>query len=168
MRLSDTRRSQIIVDTVDSIYRTIPTDYDQRQLKHLLDNKNQLAIILSRFEDDLSISLDVGHGWLPMIIRLDQKLNLLCPTYTISLIKQKFGSLRYYAHCIPFQTMTSMTRDTIYEAFSDLVRYTEYNSEFACEVCAGHGQMHSDNGWLSVCCHAHAKGQPTKNLPKFS
>lgn len=165
MPQSDPRRNEIIIDTIDSIYRTIPTDYDQRTLNQLLDSKNQLAIILSRFEDHVPIALDVGHGWLPMIIKLDQKLNLLCPTYTISQVKGKFGLLRYYAHCTPFQTMTSLTRDTIYEAFSDLIQHTEYNSKMVCEVCAGRGQMHSDNGWLSVRCHAHAKGIPTKNLP---
>lgn len=151
-------RQQHIVDAIANIYDTIPVDYNPRLRTQLIDGTNQIAKILQRFEPQMPARLDVGHGWLPMIIKLDQKLNILCPTYTISQVKEKFGLLRYYAHCTPFETMTASTRDTIYEAFYDLVHHAEYSSQFVCDMCGNHGKLHNDNGWFNTRCDTHACG----------
>jgi len=51
--------------------------------------------ILGQFDEDRGGP--VGKGWMPIIEQLDKDITALDPDYSITQIKEKFGTLRYYA-----------------------------------------------------------------------
>lgn len=53
--------------------------------------------ILNRFSYGWGKYLDVPQSWLPTLIELDQDLAAIDPDYEIRQVKEKFGSLRFYA-----------------------------------------------------------------------
>lgn len=88
----------------------------------------------------------VGEGWWPIIEELHAKLLELDPEYTVDQVKEKFGTLRYYASFknIPWQ-----------EA-SDLIAAAEKESAMRCEVCGNPGSLRNTSGyWIYTSCDEH-------------
>ena len=50
--------------------------------------------ILGLFE---GVGMPVGKGWMPIIEQLDKDISAIDPDYSITQVKEKFGTLRYYA-----------------------------------------------------------------------
>ncbi len=57
---------------------------------------NPLEPIINRFAKGWGATLDIGVGWWPIVIALDEQIAKQAPDYQIHQIKEKFGGLRYY------------------------------------------------------------------------
>jgi hypothetical protein len=91
---------------------------------------------------------NVGEGWHPLIHRMEEKLNAIDPDFTLQQVKEKFGSLRYYA-----QTTVS---GEAFEEFHAWIADAENESDHICEVCGEPGETHPFSGWLKTLCDKHA------------
>jgi hypothetical protein len=94
--------------------------------------------------------IDCGDGWFDLLSHLCGCIHSYCkdnkkPEITITQIKEKFGSLRFYY-------------DGGDELISGMVWLAEYQSHFICEGC-GTPAIVSKNkhGWLSTNCKKCAK-----------
>ncbi len=91
---------------------------------------------------------EVGDGWLGIIddccATLQYSTDVLgMPQVQAVQIKEKFGSLRFYADCCE-----GYQHDTISRA--------EMKSEVTCEVCGKPGKI-SGKYWLKATCEEHSK-----------
>lgn len=62
------------------------------------EHADDLRRILARIPDGWGRWISCASGWFPMVIELDRKLAELIPDYELHQVKEKFGTLRYYAH----------------------------------------------------------------------
>lgn len=89
----------------------------------------------------------VGDGWLPLIkqlcIDITVELEKLPKEerikFQVSQVKEKFGSLRFYADAV------------FYGPINDLISKAEKDSESICEICGAPGKIKS-GGWLKALC----------------
>lgn len=91
--------------------------------------------------------IDIGDGWIPIVIELDQKLLELYPNYKISQIKEKFGTLRYYVEGIPYFEDDGETRTP----GSLLIDEAEGKTMETCENCGAPGEPRY-GGWVKTLC----------------
>jgi hypothetical protein len=101
-------------------------------------------------------------GWLPMLRQLDATLQEHWPDYTISQIKEKFGTLRFYADPgveIPdfgdddagTAAHNQWYADNI-DAFHALIHEYEDKSASICELCGKAGKLGTTGYWWTTCC----------------
>jgi hypothetical protein len=90
---------------------------------------------------------NVGEGWHPLVRELEGYLNSIDPDYELQQVKEKFGSLRYYA-----QTTTTGRE---FEEFHALIADAENKSDHICEECGEPGETHAYQGWLKTLCDQH-------------
>jgi hypothetical protein len=86
-------------------------------------------------------------GWYRRIEELDKQLTYLFPDYKIGQIKEKFGTLRFYAN-IPSED--EMKKSIAYS----LMRATESASHWTCMECGNYGKSR-DSNWIRVLCDEH-------------
>lgn len=86
-------------------------------------------------------------GWYLKIERLDKQLTYLFPDYKIGQIKEKFGTLRFYAD---FSAEDEMKQSIAYS----LIAAVESSTYSTCIVCGNYGKMR-DQGWVRVLCDDH-------------
>lgn len=83
----------------------------------------------------------VGPGWAELLTELHEKLEFLAKAqgcdYTVSQIKEKFGTLRFYANCT--------------DIMQDCISAAEHQSSFVCEGCGDYGTLRK-GGWLKTLC----------------
>jgi len=65
--------------------------------KHAGQYEAALIAILKRIPDGWGRWISCDPGWYPIIVDLDAALASLCPDYVVLQIKEKYGTLRYYA-----------------------------------------------------------------------
>lgn len=127
---------QLYLSRVDSI--------TLRQQLHI-HNKSILDL-LSRFNPDFPMSLDIGPGWIYIISDLNEQISYIDPHYKIAQIKQKFGTLRYYI---------DLSFDKDHYVPSDIVRILIANAEnlssHTCEQCGELGRLTSTY-WRKTLC----------------
>lgn len=107
------------------------------------------------FSDDIYRRLEAGGdcgsgcgpGWLPLIEQLNEDLRLIDPDYTIGQIKEKFGTLRFYAYS---NVGTGGT-----ERFHKLIDQAEIESAVTCEMCGRPANRDSSTGWIKTLCWYH-------------
>lgn len=86
--------------------------------------------------------IDIGDGWMPIVIELDQKLIELYPDYKLAQVKEKFGGLRFYVEGIPWQSEGSK-----------LIDEAEAKSYETCEECGAPGKGTTSGGyWIKTLC----------------
>lgn len=105
---------------------------------------DKLVEIQGRFSNGFIPYVSIGPGWYRIIADIDSRLSYFVPDYTISQIKEKFGTLRYYCD-LP-------SDDTLYDLCSALVSYGELLSQFTCEECGGMARTECVKGWYSTIC----------------
>lgn len=136
-----------------------PSDYSVHHVHYLEFAHDQLVSILRRFSPDYPCQLDIGLGWIPLILNLDRKLAFLFPDYKIYQIKEKFGQLRYYYECSPPSEypdeISRHNANTLTTIIQDVVAFAEIQSKSICEVCAGVGKSHVSDGYLRTVCSKH-------------
>lgn len=75
--------------------------------------------VLGHFEG----SQPVGKGWLPIINKLHEDIKALDPNYSISQIKEKYATLRYYANYSEPELPLGITREEVHavqSAYSEI------------------------------------------------
>ena len=99
--------------------------------------RDALTTVLLRIPDSWSRTISCGAGWYPLIAKLHVKLCDVDIDYEVHQIKEKYGTLRYYAE--------PQTDDTIIqERFSSLIGEAETQSARVCEWCGNPGQLCMD------------------------
>lgn len=101
-------------------------------------------------------------GWLPLLRQLDAKLQERWPDYTVMQIKQKFGTLRFYADSglktpdFDDDDAGTAAHNKWYEnnvgAFHAVIREYETKSASICELCGEAGKLGTAGYWWSTCC----------------
>ena len=81
----------------------------------------------------------VGDGWVPLLDRLITDLVALGWGKKVFQIKEKFGTLRFYAS----YTSAEM---------SDRIREAELESAKTCEQCGRPGRLRTDRRWTETIC----------------
>lgn len=66
--------------------------------------------VLGHFEG----SQPVGDGWMPIVDKLHEDIKALDPNYSISQIKEKFGTLRFYCSYSEPELPLGITREEVY------------------------------------------------------
>jgi hypothetical protein len=90
-------------------------------------------------------TIGILQGWWPILVRLDQRLREVDPTYQLTQVKQKFGSLDVHMKGL-------VTSDAVRDALNN----AEAESRVTCEVCGRPGSSHkSFRGWIGVYCDEH-------------
>lgn len=84
---------------------------------------------------------NVGDGWLPLVAKLHIELLKIDPKYSVLQVKEKFGTLRFYASC---------ATDTDKKFFA-LINQAEKQSDEICEDCGLPGVCRTD-GWYRTMC----------------
>lgn len=104
-----------------------------------------LVGIMRRIPDGWGRWIECDRGWFPLITDLDAKLAALCPDYTLHQVKEKYGTLRYYAHpCGKHRNLE--------DEFEELIHRAEIRSEHICEDCGGDGKHCRSGGWYRTLC----------------
>ena len=100
-----------------------------RDQQHLYTS--QMLDLLSHFKDydNFSPSLDIGPGWIPIIVDLHSSILSILPNYTILQIKEKFGGLRYY-----IVDNSDYVTPQIQQEANHLIRLAEQKSFQTCEL----------------------------------
>jgi hypothetical protein len=92
--------------------------------------KQHIVNILSKIYPQYGITLNINPGWIPLIVDLHKQISSLVPDYRIYQIKEKFGSLRYYA-----DFTTSIENIKNFEYLSELIQTAELKSQTICDIC---------------------------------
>ena len=103
-----------------------------------------------------SAGMQIGIGWVPLMIELCEALELLKterPGLSVEFVqvKEKFGGLRCY-----YNTQ-SASPDTL-NIINSIVKVAEEKAWRTCEVCGEPGTINR-TGWLQVTCPQHTKGK---------
>ena len=114
-----------------------------------IDMLNQ-AYALDRIRDRFEYTgfppfLDVGPGWFPLIIELDELLSLYDPAYTLQQVKEKFGGLRWYFEPTSYDLPN-------YGEMRRIVSQYESLSMLTRELCGRAGDLRTDRGRQCVRC----------------
>lgn len=106
-----------------------------------------------RFDDAEDIT--VGDGWLPLIHRLCEKLQLISKVSFITInavqIKEKFGGLRFYVDLIDnnYYEINSTWKSII----DDVILEAERRSYSICEECGQFGEIRENRKWIKTLCN---------------
>lgn len=93
---------------------------------------------------------NVGKGWWPLVRKLEEHLNELSPDFELLQVKEKFGSLRYYASPQPGCTERAA------QEFTEWIADAENESDHICEVCGEPGDTSPGKfGYLKTLCEVH-------------
>lgn len=103
---------------------------------------------LCRDRGPILAGASVGPGWFSIIERLDADLAVLLPDYTITQIKEKFGSLSYY---IDFNADHDQA---LWRAVMDRIARAEAESAKTCEECGEPGFLWHTS-WRRTLCELH-------------
>lgn len=93
---------------------------------------------------------DCGDGWFDLLDSLCKMIthhltynaDKDTPPVIADQVKEKYGTLRFYAH----------GGDKTTDAY---IEFAEYLSGLTCEVCGKPGKLNKDNTWLKTTCEEH-------------
>lgn len=89
----------------------------------------------------------VGPGWVPILDWLAEELIALGWNRGLDQVKEKFGTLRFYARGLPADPVA---RDACYAR----IMKAEQESAQTCEECGKPGMLRSERYWLLTLCAA--------------
>jgi hypothetical protein len=100
-----------------------------------------LQDLLTRFVPGWGSHLAFDRGWYPLVSRANRQLRSLWPEYRVHQVKEKFGTLRFYAEFPQLnESATEVERNTVHGIFSAIIQQAEIESGRTCEVCAAPGR----------------------------
>lgn len=97
-----------------------------------------LKPIVDRIPSGWGKWIDVGPGWYPIVIKLNEDIAKIAPDYEVHQVKEKFGGLRYYCQ----------ENDEIRE----LIREAERKASVTCEVCGAPAVLKVCRYWYKTIC----------------
>lgn len=110
-------------------------------------------------DDWLTIGLP---GWQPLLLELDERLKARWPEYRIDQVKEKFGTLRFYADpCVetpdfPDGEAGTAAHNQWYadnvEAFQVVIDEYEAKTAEICELCGKPGKLGNAGYWWATRC----------------
>lgn len=106
-----------------------------------LNYTSDIINILDRFEHPFPKALDIGPGWIPLIVDLHDQLKKISSEYRIHQIKQKHAKLRYYAYPIFSEDISLEDSRKLLNDFSNLCYKAEDKSATMCEQCFDIGNV---------------------------
>ncbi|WP_208322524.1 hypothetical protein [Mumia sp. ZJ430] len=109
--------------------------------------EDALSSLLQRFPDGWGQWIDCDRGWFPLLAALDADLAAVCPEYELRQVKQKYGSLRYYAE--PCEDHRAVD-----DEFRALIASAEKRSSRTCESCGAPGRRSASDHWYRTLCAA--------------
>jgi hypothetical protein len=121
-----------------------------------------LEQILRRIPDGWGRWISHDAGWYPIVTGLDERLAAIDPNYAVHQVKEKFGTLRYYAE--PSGEPTPAR----WESFAGPIREAERESAVTCELCGAPGVLHKSAHRLKTLCiacadaHGYAAAPPRR------
>lgn len=113
-------------------------------------DQTAMRSIMARFEAGWPEVIDVGPGWHSLLVRLDQELTTIDPSYLVHQVKSKFGSLSFYARA-------SVEPDEYNEEFHQAIRDAEWASTEICEMCGACARTYTIRMWVWTLCEEHAR-----------
>lgn len=159
---------QAIADDVAATFaqlRQIPLDHERiLNAMHVPEDAEEyreaLAIVLRRIPDGWGRWIGCDRGWYPIITELDAALAQLCPDYEVHQVKEKYGTLRYYA------APCGLHRDHE-DDFDRLVDEAEEQSAITCEECGADGQLAENHRWFKTLCSACIEAEAGSGLGRY-
>lgn len=118
----------------------------------MTDQSPALRPLLARFEPSWPAVLEVGAGWHPLLVELDEALSRLAPRYVVQQVKSKFGSLSFYATPSPDPYHYD-------EDFQQAIRAAEWRSIEICEECGAPAGQYTMQLWVWTLCADHAEAR---------
>lgn len=104
-----------------------------------------LIAILHRIPDGWGRWISCDRGWYPLMVEHDAKLAAICPEYVVHQVKEKYGTLRYYAE-------PCAKHGKSYELFDALELEVEKRSAVTCEDCGAAGRLCVKAHWYRTLC----------------
>ena len=121
------------------------TEWQQLQEndKDYVDNKSASikGDIFRNFGDKWIKHIDCDDGWLDLIADCHSELLAIDPNYTVFQIKQKFGTLRYYAE---------PSKEKFAKKFRTVINNYEQLSAQTCESTGTKGVLMKKGGWYKT------------------
>lgn len=108
----------------------------------------ELRRIVARFAPGWPPLVDVSAGWHHLLVELDRTLATIAPGYLIHQVKQKFGSLSFYA--APSEDPYDYN-----EEFQAAIRAAEWRSIETCEECGAPAKQYVIRMWVIALCDRH-------------
>lgn len=111
--------------------------------------------LFPRFSASSLKYIDIGPGWYELVSDLHDDLVEIDPDYLLFQVKEKFGTLRFYAELS--QEMYDSASDSekssseIMQKFEKIIGEYEHGSSFICEECSHYGRL-TGGPWLKTLC----------------
>jgi len=120
--------------------------------------------ILKNFRGDprltcMAWGLECGDGWYNLLDKAMEKIQYLCDLFsandtevqlTANQIKEKFGTLRFYASMVGANSTESSIID-------DIISEAERRSEYVCEETGKEGSLCKKGGWMKTLTYQKAR-----------
>lgn len=138
------------IDATFSKLRQIPFDHDRLlNAVHVAEDagehRDRLIAMLRRIPDGWGRWIGCDAGWYPLITALDAGLAAIAPDYELNQVKEKYGTLRYYAE-------PPSSDESLRSAFDELIGAAEKRSETICERCGDRGSLCVAARWYKTLC----------------
>jgi hypothetical protein len=113
--------------------------------------------------------LDVGPGWVPLVLECDKELSEIDPDYKIQQIKQKFGGLRYYILNSRTSETSEIDLDDMIDTMAKIISKYETLALETCEVTGAPGRWAQcqDTKWLKTLSQEVIDSDPQYSTYKF-
>lgn len=109
------------------------------------EHAEALVAILHRIPDGWGRWIECDLGWYPLIVEHDARLAALCPEYVVHQVKEKYGTLRYYASPCSAHGRAN-------DEFDALEWEAEKRSAHICEDCGAPGRLCVNARWYRTLC----------------
>lgn len=122
------------------------------RFRQLPENANDF----SRRMHELNLRQLPGSGWSAIIDRLHRELLVLDREYELLQVKEKLGTLRFYAEFRP----------EVRQVCQALIDSAETESALTCERCGAPGRLRTQRRWqLTLCNRCHTFEPAGRPLP---
>jgi hypothetical protein len=136
----------------NSYLETINLPHQAHIYDYCQSNSSIAIDILDRFDESYTPSLDIRPGWIPIVFSLHNKILSLVNDYKIYQIKQKFGTLRFYAYPIVLDATSTQNRYHIDQIYNHLVQTAEKQSATTCEICSATAKLTKNHYRYETLC----------------
>lgn len=99
-----------------------------------------LKPIVDRIPSGWGKWIDVGPGWYPIVIKLNEDIAKIYPNYEVHQVKEKFGGLRYYCSVDGDYKVRLIIAEACLKA------------DKTCEVCGEPAVLKIRNYWYKTIC----------------
>lgn len=110
----------------------------------------KLAPLVARFAPGWPTLIDIGPGWYPLLVDLDEDLARIAPRYLVQQVKSKFGALVFHA------SFSSDPYEYV-DQFREAIDAAQWRSIVICEECGESAAQYVIGLWVWTLCPRHAR-----------